>query len=184
MKKFTKELLRTLMNISDNYYNYYLEIPANTYNKACKYVYSRVPDNYSLENELEAEFDIEINKSNDNVIINGDIRDLYEFYDTHYLEKYADVKLIDKLTNKNLLDNLANNNQIIENNSGLKTSTLEFLIKDEEEAVKGYENAIQEARESNDETSIPILQHILEEELEHIKELKDLDTNNTTVLNK
>lgn len=181
---FTKELLQSLTSTSDNYYNYYLEIPADIYAKAYEYLYSIVPDNYFLEKELETEFNIKINNSNDNVIITGDIRDLYEFYDTHYLEKYADVKLIDKLTNKNLLDESSNNNQIIENNSGLKTSTLEFLIKDEEEAVKGYENAIQEARESNDETSIPILQHILEEELEHIQELKDLATNNSTTLNK
>ena len=61
---------------------------------------------------------------------------------------------------------------------------MEFLIKDEEEAVIGYEKAIQEARESNADQTIPILQHILEEELEHIQELKDLATNNSTTLNK
>lgn len=56
-------------------------------------------------------------------------------------------------------------------------STIEFLIKDEEEAIKGYEDAIKEAKATGNEVAVTTFQHILEEEMEHIQELKDLAAN-------
>lgn len=55
--------------------------------------------------------------------------------------------------------------------------TINKLIKEEEDAVKSYENAIQIAKEANDEPAIARYQHIIEEEMEHIQELKDLLAN-------
>ena len=51
------------------------------------------------------------------------------------------------------------------------------LIKEDEDAVRSYENAIKIARESNDEAAVARYQHIIEEEMEHIQELKDLLAN-------
>lgn len=56
-------------------------------------------------------------------------------------------------------------------------STIEFLIKDEEEAIAGYEKAMNEAKEKGDEPAYSVYQHIMQEELEHIQELKDLLAN-------
>lgn len=55
--------------------------------------------------------------------------------------------------------------------------TINKLIKEEEDAVRSYENTIKIAREANDETAIARYQHIIEEEMEHIQELKDLLAN-------
>lgn len=52
------------------------------------------------------------------------------------------------------------------------------LIKDEEDAINAYAKAIEEARKTGDEASIARYQHILDEEMEHIQELKDLLANN------
>ena len=56
---------------------------------------------------------------------------------------------------------------------------IEFLIKDENEAIDGYDKQIKLVQNSNlDENKkiviINTLQHIKEEELEHIEELKKL----------
>lgn len=48
---------------------------------------------------------------------------------------------------------------------------INFLIEDEQEAVNGYEKAIAEIQ---DQPTIAVLKHIVDEELEHIKELNDL----------
>lgn len=55
--------------------------------------------------------------------------------------------------------------------------TIAKLIADEEEAVRGYQKAIEEARANNDEAAIARYQHIIDEEMEHIQELKDLLAN-------
>ena len=54
---------------------------------------------------------------------------------------------------------------------------VEKLIKDEEDAINNYAQAIEKARETGDEASIARYQHILDEEMEHIQELKDLLAN-------
>jgi len=55
------------------------------------------------------------------------------------------------------------------------TGSIEFLIKDEEEAIDGYDRAIKLLTSSNgDKSKIEVLQHIKDEELEHIKELKEI----------
>ena len=178
----SKKLL-SLLNNENEYNNYYLKMSTNTFNEACTY-YDEIEPDISW---LEKEFNIKIEYSDNNIIITGDIRDLYEFYDEHHLEDYSNIELINKQTNKNDINKLNNKDNvrdsILENNSSIKTSTIEFLIKDEEEAIQGYEKAIQEARKSNDEPTISILQHILKEEMEHIQELKDLAANNPTKSN-
>jgi len=51
------------------------------------------------------------------------------------------------------------------------TDTINFLIKDEIEAIKGYEEAIEKM---TDEKAKAVLIHIRDEEVEHIKQLTEL----------
>lgn len=52
--------------------------------------------------------------------------------------------------------------------------TIKALIVDEESAVASYELAIEHMKEYVEPHVIEVLEHILNEELEHIKELKEL----------
>ena len=79
---------------------------------------------------------------------------------------------------KNIQDTCANGECVEDAQiKDVDPETINKLIKEEEDAVKSYENAIQIAREAKDETAIARYQHIIEEEMEHIQELKDLLAN-------
>lgn len=64
--------------------------------------------------------------------------------------------------------------KIVDSINDVNKDTIAFLIKDEEEAIEGYERAIEEAKRNGDEQAVVKFQHILDEEIEHIQELKDL----------
>ena len=49
---------------------------------------------------------------------------------------------------------------------------IDLLIKDEQEAIEGYQKAMEGATEAEK----AVFSHIIEEELEHIEELKNLKT--------
>ena len=63
-----------------------------------------------------------------------------------------------------------------EGNEKVWKSIIEDLIKDENEAIDGYDKAIKYLVNSKLENSkvLDVLEHIKEEELEHIKELKEI----------
>ena len=69
----------------------------------------------------------------------------------------------------------------VENLKNASKETVEALIADEEEAVIGYQNAIEEAKLKGDEVAVAEYQHIMQEEMEHIQELKDLLANNVNI---
>lgn len=59
------------------------------------------------------------------------------------------------------------------------SSMIEFLIKDEEEAIEGYERAIEQAKQEGNEKAIARFQEIIDDEMEHIQELKALLNSST-----
>lgn len=58
------------------------------------------------------------------------------------------------------------------------SSVISFLIKDEEEAIDGYKSKLNVIEKQLDENQLllvnDLFSHIIYEELEHIKELKEL----------
>ena len=56
-----------------------------------------------------------------------------------------------------------------------KNSEIDYLIQEENKAVNDYKNAI---KNTNDTKLIELYQHILDEELEHIRELTAAKENN------
>ena len=57
------------------------------------------------------------------------------------------------------------------------------LIGEEEDAIKSYEEAISQAKLKSDYESKKLFEHILEEEMEHLDELKGLQDMNPAVIN-
>lgn len=72
---------------------------------------------------------------------------------------------------KNILENVNNQPEDV-------SSVISFLIEDEEEAIDGYRSKLKVIETQLDESQLLLVNdlfaHIIYEELEHIKELKEL----------
>lgn len=66
----------------------------------------------------------------------------------------------------------------VKNQSEDVSSVISFLIEDEEEAIDGYKSKLNVIEKQLDEDQLllvnDLFSHIINEELEHIKELKEL----------
>ena len=100
--------------------------------------------------------------------------------------KYAKIKQLAEQGDKNAKDFLFNFMEMNDEDANAYLSTIEFdesdwkkiiedLIKDENEAIDGYDKAIKYlANTDGNEAFISVLEHIKQEEIEHIEELKEL----------
>lgn len=110
------------------------------------------------------------------------INDLNKLKQIQKMAKNGDKKAKDFLFNFMEMDDEKANeylSQIAINDEGNEKdwkSIIEDLIKDENEAIDGYNKAIKYLVNSRLENSkvLDVLEHIKDEELEHIKELKEI----------
>lgn len=110
------------------------------------------------------------------------INDINKLKKIQEMAKNGDEKAKDFLFNfMEMSDKEANEylSQIAINDAGNEKdwkSIIEDLIKDENEAIDGYNKAIKYLVNSKLENSnvLNVLEHIKDEELEHIKELKEI----------
>lgn len=110
------------------------------------------------------------------------INDLNKLKQIQKMAKNGDEKAKDFLFNFMEMDDEKANeylSQIAINDEGNEKDwklIIEDLIKDENEAIDGYNKAIKYLVNSKLENSkvLNVLEHIKEEELEHIKELKEI----------
>ena len=99
------------------------------------------------------------------------IKDLTTFDKIKELARKGDKEAQDFILNFREMDDEEVNKYL--SSFGIPT-IIDDLIKDEEEAIKGYDNAIDYIEKNKVDCDTTTLKHIRDEEIEHIKELKEI----------
>ena len=169
MKKSLDDMDKSIKEIKNNTANF------NDYSRALENLKYLDDKKKSLEQQLA---DLETKIKQVNTSYTAEDKEAYEAEieakTNELLDKYEDyMEKMNSMRKKYLKEDMDGIKLIIlDEKKKLSREEIDALIKDEEEAIDNYENAL---TETDDIEEINLIKHIIEEEKEHILELQGLN---------